>query len=89
MIVPKGIYERNLSSKAVCVFVYLCDKANQNGECYPAVRTVANDLHISKSTVFRALKELEDAGLLTRQQRHRTHGGMSSNLYKIGGDVNV
>lgn len=89
MIVPKGIYERNLSSKAVCVFVYLCDKANQNGECYPAVRTVANDLHMSKSTVFRALKELEDAGLLTRQHRHRTHGGMSSNLYMIGGDADV
>ena len=89
MIVPKGIYERNLSSRAVCVFVYLCDKANQNGECYPTVRTVANDLHISKSTVFRALKELEDAGLLTRQHRHRTYGGMSSNLYKIGGDADV
>ena len=89
MIVPKGIYERNLSSKAVCVFVYLCDKANQHGECYPAVSTIAGDLHISKSTAFRAIKELESAGLLTRQHRHRTHGGMSSNLYKIGGDVNV
>lgn len=89
MIVPKEIYERNLSSKAVSVFVYLCDKANKHGECYPAVRTVANDLHISRSTVFRAIKELESAGLLTRQHRRRTHGGMSSNLYKIGGDIHV
>ncbi|MBQ4465633.1 MAG: helix-turn-helix domain-containing protein [Oscillospiraceae bacterium] len=89
MIIPKEIYSSPLSGKAVCVFVYLCDKANKNGTCYPAVRTVANDLHISKSTVFRALKELEDAGLLTRQHRHRTHGGMSSNLYRIGGDTNA
>lgn len=89
MIVPKEIYSRALSSKAVSVFVYLCDKANKNGECYPAVRTIANDLHISRSTVFRAIRELESAGLLTRQHRHRTHGGMSSNLYKIGGDMNA
>jgi predicted transcriptional regulator len=53
------------------------------------VNTIAGDLHISKRTVFRALHDLEEAGMLVRQNRHRSHGGLSSNLYKLGGGGNV
>lgn len=89
MRIAQIIYTMNLPSRAVIVYCYLCDRANKNGECFPAASTIAADLHISKSTVFRALSDLESAGLLIRQHRHRASGGLSSNLYRIGGESNV
>lgn len=89
MRIPQIIYTMDLPSRAVIVYCYLCDRANKNGECFPAAATIAADLHISKSTVFRALADLEGAGLLIRQHRHRTSGGLSSNLYRIGGEKHV
>ncbi len=83
MIVPERIYDENLPHRAVSVYCYLCGRANKKGECFPSVRTVAEDLHISKRTVFRAISDLEHAGLLTRTARRRVHGGRSSSLYKI------
>lgn len=69
--------------RAVAVYMYLSNRANKKKECYPSVRTIANDLHISKSTVFRALNDLEDAGLIERHERWRTGGGRSSTLYRL------
>ena len=89
MRIPQIIYTMDLPSRAVVVYCYLCERANKNGECFPAVKTIAADLHLSKSTVFRALADLEKAGLLTRKHRHRTSGGLSSNLYRIGGEKHV
>lgn len=89
MIVPKRIYQMNLLHRSVSVYCYLCDKANKKGECFPAVSTIAGDLHISRRTVFRALADLKNAGLLVRVKRHRTYGGLSSNLYRIVGDKDV
>ena len=89
MIVPSSIYDRNLSHRAIAVYCYLCDRANGNGECYPSTRRIASDLRISRRTVFRALNELENAGLITRQKRRRAAGGCSSNLYRIGGESHV
>lgn len=89
MRIPQIIYAMDLPSRAVIVYCYLCDRANKNGECFPSVSTIAADLHISKSTVFRAISDLEKSGLLIRKHRHRMSGGLSSNLYKIGGEDHV
>lgn len=79
----REIYEYGLPHRAVAVFMYLSNRANQNKECFPSVRTIAADLHMSKSTVFRALNDLEAAGLIVREERWRTNGGRSSTLYKL------
>ena len=47
------------------------------------VFTIAADLKLSKSTVGRALADLEKAGLVNRRARWRKKGGRSSNLYWI------
>ena len=62
---------------------YLSDRANKNGECWPAIPTIAAELKLSQSTVRRALRDLRKAGLLETEQRYRTKGGKSSLLYKI------
>ena len=59
----------------------------QNGECFPSVRRIAEDLSIHKSTVYRAFTELENRGLLERIPRYHIQGGRRSSLYKIKGEI--
>ena len=72
------LYSSDVSSKAVAVFLYLLDHANKQGECWPAIPTIAEDLKISESTVRRAAKELKRAGLLQTEQRFRQNGGKTA-----------
>lgn len=44
---------------------------------------VALDLGLSRSTVKRALKELEDTGWIRKRSRYRENGSSTSNLYTI------
>ena len=64
MILPRRIYDLGLSHKAVSVYCYLCGRADKNGECYPSVGRIAEDLSLSTCTVFRAFNELEKRDLL-------------------------
>ena len=59
MIFPRRIYDLGLSHKAVAVYCYLANRADKNGECFPYVRRIAEDLSIHKSTVYRAFTELD------------------------------
>lgn len=77
------LYRMELPHRAVSVYIYLFDRANKDGECWPAIPTIAADLKISQSTVRRALRDLRGAGLLVTEQRYREKGGKSSLLYKI------
>ena len=81
------LYSSDVSSKAVAVFLYLLDHGNKQGECWPAIPTIAEDLKVSESTVRRAVKELKKAGLLKTEQRFRQNGGKSSLCYKIKSGV--
>ena len=55
-------YASSLKSRALSVLIYLIERSNKDLACYPAIPTMAVQLHISISTVKRALKELVDAG---------------------------
>lgn len=77
------LYRRELPHRAVSVYIYLYDRANKDGECLPAIPTIASKLKLSPSTVRRALRDLRKEGLLETEQRYREKGGKSSLLYKI------
>lgn len=79
------LYQTELPHRAVSVHIYLSDRANKDGECWPAVPTIARELKLSQSTVRRALWDLRKAGFLETEQRYRTKGGKSSLLYKLKG----
>ena len=81
----REIYEYGLHHRAVSVYMYLSNRAGKKNECFPSVKTIAEDLRLSKSTVFRALNDLENAGLIEREERYRTSGGRSSTLYRVKG----
>lgn len=77
------LYRLELPHRAISVYTYLADRADKNGECWPAIPTIAKELKLSQSTVRRALHDLRKAGLLETEQRYRTKGGKSSLLFKI------
>ena len=77
------LYRSDLPHRAVSVYVYLFDRANKDGECWPAIPTIARDLKLSESTVRRALHDLRREGLVESEQRYREKGGKSSLLFKL------
>lgn len=77
------LYRTDLPHRAVSVYIYLFDRANKQGECWPAIPTIARELKLSQSTVRRALRDLRAEGLIETEQRYRAKGGKSSLLYKV------
>ena len=64
-----SIYVSDLPHRARTVYMYLKDRINKDGTCWPSIRTIAQDLHLSRATVQRALNDLCAAGYLsTRSQ---------------------
>lgn len=78
-----AVYQMELPHRAIAVYVYLADRANKDGECWPAVSTIATEIKLSEATVRRAIKDLRKVGVIETEQRFRTKGGKSSLLYKI------
>lgn len=63
--------------------MYLKDRSDEQSQCYPALGTIAKELGLSRKTVERAIHDLEQAGLLTKEQRWRENGGRSSLLFTL------
>ena len=53
-----------LPSRARAVYMYLRDRADSEGKCWPGIKTIASDMRLSRSTVKRALTDLEQHGYL-------------------------
>ncbi len=85
MIDKLRVYQdTELSSKAVSVYLYLCDRAGKDTKtCYPSMKTISRDLNLSLASVKRALNELQNSGHIAKENRFRKNGGKSSNLYFI------
>ena len=64
---------------ARAVYMYLCDRAGKGSDCWPAVKTIADHLQLSRSTVKRALHDLVSAGLIEKEVRYRENGSNTSN----------
>ena len=78
-----SIYSDSLPSRAVTVYLYLVQRANSDGQCWPSERRIAMDLSMSKSTVKRAIADLVKSGYIRTEQRYRKSGAKSSLLYTI------
>ena len=75
--------DEELSHRARTVYMYLRDRADAEGKCWPGVKRIASDLHLSRRTAQRALADLEQAGYIRRDERFRENGSRTSNLYTI------
>lgn len=79
----ESIYASELSHRARTVYMYLKDRADGQGRCWPGIKTIARDLGLSTSTVKRALDDLCREGLITKEHRWRENGSLTSNLYRV------
>lgn len=77
------LYRMDLPHRAISVYIYLTDRANKDGICWPSIPTIAKDLKLSESTVRRAIYDLRTAGLVQTKQRLRENGGNSSLRYLL------
>jgi DNA-binding MarR family transcriptional regulator len=78
-----SLYSSELPHRARAVYMYLSDRSDKEGKCYPAIGTIARELKLSRSTVKRAIVDLEKNGYLTKEQRWRESGGKSSNMFYL------
>ena len=78
-----SIYSSSLPHRARAVYMYLKDRTNKDGVCWPSIKTIAREMNLSRATVCRALNDLCNAGLLDKDERWRENGGRTSNIYKI------
>lgn len=79
-----------LPPRAVSVYMYLKDRSNRAGSCWPGIKTIARDMNLSRSTIKRALADLEQHGYLAKLPRYRPklpryrpNGSNTSNLYTL------
>ena len=80
----QSIYaDENLPHRCKTVYIYLKNRSAVSGSCWPGVKTIASDLGLSRSTVKRALNELESTGWIQKERRYRENGSSTSNLYTI------
>ncbi len=79
----KKLYQSDLPSRAIAVYLYLRGRANKEGFCWPAVPTMARELKMSESTIRRALRDLVQEGFLKIEERQRESGADSSNKFTL------
>ena len=66
--VPNELLDFDLPAGAVAVYVYLLRHANRKtNQCHPSEATIAKRLHLSRNTVARHVRLLEDRGLIVTE----------------------
>ena len=80
----KELYLADLPPRATAVYLYLYQKCYDKESCFPSIKTICSDMNMSRSTVKRAITDLEREGFVVKERRYRENGGNSSNLYHLG-----
>ena len=77
------LYQTDLPHRAKLVYIYLHDRMDTEHKAWPGLNTIAKDLSLSRSTVKRAVKDLERAGLIRKEPHYRENGSATSNRYYL------
>lgn len=74
-------WDQTLEPSAKLVLMALADIADDDGACFPRVKTLAQKCCLGERTVRRILKRFEDSGLLSSTPRYSRIGAQLSNLF--------
>ena len=77
------LYCMVLPHRAKLVYLYLYDRRNKDNVTWPGLNTIARDLSLSRSTVKRAIQDLETANLIRKEAHYRDNGSATSNRYYV------
>lgn len=78
------LYRADIPPRACSVYLYLYQRCYNKDFCFPSIKTICADMKLSRSTVKRAIANLEKSGFIVKERRYRENGGNSSNLYRLG-----
>jgi len=68
-VVPEVVLcDPKLTGAAVRVYALLAMHAGEKSWCWPSLRRLSEQLHVSRRSVLRATKKLEEAGFITRER---------------------
>lgn len=70
-----------LPNRAKLVYLYLHDRCDAEQKAWPGIKRMATDLSLSRSTVKRAIRDLEKAELIRKEPHYRENGSATSNRY--------
>lgn len=79
--VQRDVMKMKMSAYSKLVYCLLMTYKGDKDACYPSMSTICSDLEISKSTVIRAIKELEENNLLYVTRGKKDTGGNAVNKY--------
>lgn len=78
-----AVFDSDLSANAKLVRLYLARCANGERTAFPSLNTIARRCGLSKPTVIKALKELEEKGWLVRTSRVTAKQEHQTNVYLL------
>lgn len=65
------------------VYIYLKKFADSNNQCFPSIKKLSKLTKIGATKIKQTLVELEEKGLISKENRSRSDGGKTSNLYTL------
>jgi DNA-binding transcriptional regulator YhcF (GntR family) len=65
------------------VLLAVANYADEEGICWPSQDQLAEDTELSRHSIMRAIEQLEEMDLLTRERRHRKDGSRTSDLIML------
>jgi DNA-binding transcriptional MocR family regulator len=71
------------SLPAKFILILLANKADENFSCYPSIRTLMAEAGAGRSTVLRALKDLETRGFISRRPQFHDSGARRATRYYL------
>ena len=67
----------------ISLYIALANKRDAHGYCHPSLSQLAHDAMISRPSLLKNLKRLEEVGLITRRRRTAEGGVLLSNEYYV------
>ena len=71
MVIPAEVWESNISAKAMILYGHIQVLANKHKYCFASNSYFEKAMKTSGSTIKRAMKELEDNNLITREMIYK------------------
>jgi DNA-binding MarR family transcriptional regulator len=76
--------DEGLPNRAKLVYVYLYDRQDEEHKAWPGINRIGADLSLSRSTVKRAIADLEKAGYVRKEAAYRERNqSRTSNRYYV------
>lgn len=77
------VWQQPIKGNSKLVLLALADCANDDGGCWPGIKTIAKKCGISHVAVIKNLNKLSKFGLINSQRRYNEDGRRTSNYYTL------